>query len=121
MLRVLHLLELFYPMRLLLEHVFMRNYITKEIDNVYNLIVLFTAVWLFAHFCACTWIILGTQSEDSWISSLKAQNADGVWEDYGPFELYVVSLYWILATLTTVGYGDFSGSTAAEMLFSMFL
>ena len=121
LLRIFHLMDLFKPIRLLLEHVFMRNYITQQINNVYSLITLFTGVWLFAHFCACIWIILGTRDDDSWINSRMAENYDGVWADYGAYELYVVSLYWIFEVLTTVGYGDFSGSTIPEMLFSMFL
>ena len=65
--------------------------------------------------------MLGTHYEDSWINSLKAENASGVWYMYGPYELYVVSLYWIVTVLTTVGYGDFSGGTSEEFLFSIFL
>ena len=33
------------------------------------------------------------------------------------FRQYVASCYFIAATVTTVGYGDFSASTEAEMLF----
>ena len=44
-----------------------------------------------------------------------------MWGGYGPTELYIFSLYWIFEVLTTVGYGDFSGSSNAEMLFSIFL
>ena len=36
-------------------------------------------------------------------------------------EIYILSLYWICEVLTTVGYGDFSGSTGEELFFSMFL
>ena len=35
--------------------------------------------------------------------------------------LYILSLYWICTVLTTVGYGDFSGTTYEELAFSMFL
>lgn len=44
-----------------------------------------------------------------------------MWESYGPYELYVFSLYWICTVLTTVGYGDFSGTNEREYLYSIFL
>lgn len=34
-------------------------------------------------------------------------------------EIYINAFYFILTTITTVGYGDISGSTTAEYLFSM--
>ena len=38
--------------------------------------------------------------------------------DYG-FQIYVNSFYFILTTITTVGYGDIGGTTTVELLFSM--
>ena len=32
---------------------------------------------------------------------------------------YIFSIYWIFTTLTTVGYGDYSGSTTGEQLISI--
>ena len=62
-----------------------------------------------------------TEPDGMMASNIK-DNVDGVWGGYEAFELYVFSLYWIFQVLTTVGYGDFSGSgTIREMLFSIFL
>jgi hypothetical protein len=36
-------------------------------------------------------------------------------------EIYVNAFYFILTTITTVGYGDITGSTTSELLFSMFV
>jgi hypothetical protein len=32
-------------------------------------------------------------------------------------EIYTVSLYWTITTITTVGYGDISGTNSIERLF----
>ena len=99
----------------------MRAERTFAIEKRYNLIVLLTGTLLASHEFACIWIFLGLLREDSWINVLKAKNYEGQWEKYGVFEIYVVALYWTSYVLTTVGYGDFSGITAEEMFYSMFL
>ena len=44
-----------------------------------------------------------------------------MWDEYGISHIYILSLYWICTVLTTVGYGDFSGTTYEELGYSMFL
>ena len=107
MLRLLHLLEIFYPIKLLLSYA-MKDKIQKEIDNAYSLAILFTGVMLFAHFSACFLIFLGLQ-EDGFMTAMIENDTDGVWTSYGPSEIYIFSIYWILTVVTTVGYGDFTG------------
>ena len=34
-----------------------------------------------------------------------------------PKEIYIVAVYWVITTLTTVGYGDVKGFTTDEYLF----
>lgn len=36
-----------------------------------------------------------------------------------PTTIYVASIYFIVSTLTTVGYGDFNAKTIFEMLFAI--
>ena len=36
-------------------------------------------------------------------------------------DLYVFAFYWIIETLTTVGYGDYTGVTIEEIVFTMIL
>jgi hypothetical protein len=36
--------------------------------------------------------------------------------DLGNFELYSISLYWAVTTLTTVGYGDITAHSITEMV-----
>ena len=124
LLRLLHFKKLFDPIDLTINYC-LRNKMKYKIHKVYSLCVLVTSVLLIAHWFACAWIYLGMLSEDSWINAQKtaASTPDGqiVSETYGMSETYILSLYWICTVLTTVGYGDFSGSTDEELLFSIFL
>ena len=76
------------------------------------------------HFAACFWISLGyetTPDEDTWFDRIKDlsinPSAQSFQADY--FTLYIMSLFQVVVTLTTVGYGTFEGSTLREYFFSM--
>ena len=40
---------------------------------------------------------------------------------YNNFQEYVFSLYWVFESITTVGYGDYTGNRPIEYIFTMFL
>jgi hypothetical protein len=40
-------------------------------------------------------------------------------EDATPSTKYITSIYWVVTTLTTVGYGDYKGFTTNEYIFTM--
>ena len=62
----------------------------------------------------CLFIFLGRNSYPSWMNEVKF--------DYNSFSsLYICSLYYLFATITTVGYGDIYGRTIPEILFQMIL
>ena len=71
---------------------------------------------------ACCWLYLGLYDlyiEDESLRKTWAFVND--FDEGDPYHLYVFSFYWILETVTTVGYGDYTGSTLSEQVFSMFL
>ena len=70
----------------------------------------------FYHISACMWIFFGTLDPDmsSWMW-------DPGYYNMGTAELYIMSLYFIVTTTSTVGYGDLSASTTIERFFCIFL
>jgi CRP-like cAMP-binding protein len=76
---------------------------------------LFTFGFCFiSHVLACTWIYIAQLEYPNWISEYK-------YNDCTKLELYINSLYYIWATLFTVGYGDVTPKNAEERLFALFL
>ena len=75
------------------------------------------------HICACIWIYFGKLHDcegviepcnQTWI---YANGFDGKPEH----TIYIFSFYWIFEVITTVGYGDYSGATTEEFIFSIAL
>lgn len=65
------------------------------------------------HISSCVWCFLGLYDEAdniSWVHQYGLQN-------HSPSELYFISLYFMLVTLTTVGYGDLLPRTNTEIIF----
>jgi hypothetical protein len=73
---------------------------------------------------AIIWIWIGTFDEKSWVNVFIADEIEQTGQmdlsrNDRRLEIYVNAFYFILTTITTVGYGDISGSTTYEYLFSM--
>ena len=72
---------------------------------------------LFIHIFACIWVGLGLEQDDAWI------NSD---ENYKTqldlhYNAYWTALYFIVVTVTTVGYGDLSPGSNNEFMFVILL
>ena len=77
-------------------------------------------LFLMTHFIGCLWIFIAKSfhedevAGDSWIE-------DGNYEASEILELYILSVYFTMQTLTTVGYGDFSITNTAEKIMTIVL
>ena len=64
---------------------------------------LLATIALVAHYTACGFYLVARLNDDylntSWLATLGFLNES-------PWNLYVISLYWSLTLMTTVGFGD---------------
>ena len=63
------------------------------------------------HMLTCLWIVLAKISKDlqipSWYDSYNT---------YNEANTYLVSFYWVITTITTVGFGEITGENLMEKL-----
>jgi len=71
-----------------------------------------------SHFLGCMWVYLGKVIEGSWIRRPPDKITVDNNSDY---DVYITSTYWVITTLTTVGYGDYKGYTPEEYMFTIFV
>jgi len=88
--------------------------------SVNLIIIMFTSI----HVLACCWIYIGRKFSCTWIKAGCDTDANKSFVDeYGEIEdnytVLVTSIYWVITTLTTVGYGDFKGFSNEEYIFQM--
>lgn len=60
-----------------------------------------------AHWCACLWYFIANSSGTPWIVNYGIEDSN--WK-----VKYMASLYFSIATMTTVGYGDIKAVTMEE-------
>ena len=72
-----------------------------DIENAWILIKTMTELLFFVWLAGCVWSVLG-RSPGGWTYNLV---------DQSDFSVFVSSCYYIVTTLTTVGYGDNTGNT----------
>ena len=110
--------------------------VARRLDRYseYGLAVLFLLMSLFtliAHWLACIWNAISTTEEDdanSWVRrmdvilypvtniSLSAMDRK---IQMKPSQRYIASLYYIVSSLTGVGFGNVAATTALEQIFSI--
>ena len=90
---------------------FTKNYFIEGIYQMVNFIVLILASF---NFIICLHIYMAEQSYPNWIVSSNL-------EDKGFIDIYLASFYFIIATMTSVGYGDIVCISLEETFFQIIL
>ncbi|CAD8096172.1 unnamed protein product [Paramecium sonneborni] len=99
---------------------FNRLELTQQQTTIFELIKLIFFILLCAHFSACIWHKLGVwgdwgnKNTETWL--IKEQLQDFMWIDK-----YVVSFYWSIVTMTTIGYGDITPVNLTERIFCIIM
>ena len=68
-----------------------------------------------SHIIGCLWFLtakLNDFNPDTWVATVNAT-------DWNTFDLYLISLYWSVQTVLTVGYGDVPPHTVPEIILAM--
>jgi hypothetical protein len=105
----------------------------KQSDHIRLISLILMVIWM-SHVLACTWLILGFQFPCDGTPGNEEVDADGkacqkswIYENNfnlgsnQEFSQYIFAFYWIFEVITTVGYGDFTGKTSHEYIFSIVL
>ena len=87
---------------------------TSFIDNWGTIIFQVSLALFCLHITACFHIIIGRNSYPNWITEHNLSSSD-----FGT--IYTVSIYFLIATMTSVGYGDITGNSFKEHVFQIFL
>jgi len=86
-------------------------------QHIINLVVLLMGIFFVAHLFACGWHYMALQKEqtsggETWVSVLG-------YADKSIYDLYVASLYFIMVTMMTVGFGDIHPVTDNERIYAI--
>ena len=84
------------------------------LEKVVIFIIYFIIFFLFIHLFICLHIFFALQKYPNWFSLIKNQN-----ESF--YTLYLASFYFLMTTMTTVGYGDIVCISLYERIFHIIL
>ena len=84
------------------------------LGNIFEILNDILFVFIGLHIISCSYIFIGKHTFPGWIHKNELQNSS-FWN------LYMISIYYIITTLTTVGYGDISPDSLIEIIFRVIL
>jgi len=84
------------------------------LDNSLDLIIKISSVILGLHIMSCLHIFIGRHTFPGWIYKNNFQ-------DFSLLNLYMISLYYLITTMTTVGYGEIQMDSMVEVVFRIIL
>eukprot|EP00795_Rhopilema_esculentum_P012973 gene12973-3735_t len=119
-LQILSYIRLFRIIRIRRIFLFYQEWVTRLNVNILNIRLseIGFKVAISVHLFACIWYMLACIGhhckKKSWVGERNHTLSD-------PFEMYVDSIYWAVASMTSTGYGDFHATNEIEMLFAAFV
>ena len=116
----------------LTKFLFSRGYNKMKVRDYVDLLTLFIFVIFATHILACIWCYFGMRDrflpidqKFTWVNLNTNTMSDGTqvveFDQNNVFQIYIFSIYFVLQTLTTVGYGDYTGKDRYERIFGMVL
>ena len=82
---------------------------------LFNLLTLALQIMFICHVLACIWHYIAIDEPTSWVTDCLNSS------ETSNFDTYVASLYFVLVTMFTVGYGDIHAISTKERCFAMVL
>ena len=84
------------------------------LEKIFNIFLTFVVYFLGFYYFISVHIFIGQNSYPNWIIKTNSQNKN-------LFELYLTSFYYLITTMTTVGYGDIVCYSFNELIFQIIL
>ena len=85
-------------------------------EKIYNYLLFFKLIFrivLLSHFFACIWHFIGINTRNSWIETMNLSSHTS-WE-----HRYLLSFYYIVVVMNTVGFGDITPKNSYEISFTI--
>jgi CRP-like cAMP-binding protein len=120
--RMYRLLRVFRLMKL--TRTFKANSLVRKLINtlkmnngIVRLLRFAVTIMILVHVTGCFWFFLAKLDDfgpDTWVTRYGYSNKPNI-------ELYILAVYYVFTTLTTVGYGDITARTLNEQVFAIVL
>ena len=88
--------------------------VPNNANNSLNLIIQALLIIFGLHILSCIHIFIGKNTYPGWVFSNNFEN-------FSTLNLYIISFYYLITTMTTVGYGDISFDSFTEIIFRIIL
>jgi len=111
MFRGVRLAHIIAPLLRVLDMINFDNLLRRQLKAFVRLMVILCSA---IHILACLWVFIGRRQQGSWID---VHSPDEEFDN--EVNVFIASVYWVVTTLTTVGYGDFKGYTVYEYIFQI--